>query len=432
MKRAWSSSLLIIIFLASIFSFQTNSVEAASVYVNVSPKTMSLTVGDVKSIKLSTNSKKAIKWKSSNSKIVSVSSSGKVTAKSVGKIKITAYIPNSKYSSSVSITVKKKVYSASGIFTKVNPSIVFIELYDKSDTLLGTGSGVIISKDGKIVTNAHVLFFHPSGSYVKVRLSNGQVYKTNKLVGYHFKEDLAVIQIKSAQNLKPATLGNSSTIKPGEKVYALGSPRGVQNTITEGIISNASVKVDGVTRIQTTTPIAPGSSGGALVNANGEVIGIVVSTLLEAQNQNHAIEILKVKNLKTNGNKTISEIGNELFPELAGTGTITEDSNADVNVLPYLDNTVNGTLVNNDELDIYEFVLRDSKNISFSGTMVDSEGRDNFVASLFDSNLNEYVIDKNTFTLDLKPGVYYIVVYAKEINGYSYNNDDYSLRVSFQ
>lgn len=139
----------------------------------------------------------------------------------------------------------------------------------------GTGSGVIISKDGYILTNNHVV---EDADVVQVRLPDKRVLDA-KVVGTDPRSDLAVLKI-DAPNLVPAVLGSSSALEVGEWVIAVGNPLGYDNTVSAGIVSNKgrTLALGGRTvlldAIQTDAAINQGNSGGALANASGEVVGI--------------------------------------------------------------------------------------------------------------------------------------------------------------
>jgi len=138
----------------------------------------------------------------------------------------------------------------------------------------GLGTGVIIDKEGHIVTNNHVV---GDADEITVRIKGGKEYKA-EIVGADPKTDLAVIKIKVPADLEPATLGDSDSLKIGEWVLAAGNPFGLDNTITAGIVSakgrsNVGI-VDYEDFIQTDAAINPGNSGGPLVNLRGEVVGI--------------------------------------------------------------------------------------------------------------------------------------------------------------
>ena len=139
----------------------------------------------------------------------------------------------------------------------------------------GSGSGIIISQDGYIITNSHVI---EGASSIEVVLSSGDEYVA-KLIGQDVKTDLAVIKIE-AKGLPAAELGKSSELKVGELAVAIGNPLGLefQGSVTAGVISalNRTMDVDGrqYTLVQTDAAINPGNSGGPLVNKYGQIIGI--------------------------------------------------------------------------------------------------------------------------------------------------------------
>ncbi|MBI5136177.1 MAG: DegQ family serine endoprotease [Nitrospirae bacterium] len=137
----------------------------------------------------------------------------------------------------------------------------------------GLGSGVLISADGVIVTNAHVV---DGADHIKVTLSDRRSFKA-EVVGVDGKTDLAVLRVE-ATNLPWVPLGDSSRLRPGEMVLAVGNPFGLNQTVTMGIVSGVGRQGVGITDyedfIQTDAAINPGNSGGAMVNTRGELIGI--------------------------------------------------------------------------------------------------------------------------------------------------------------
>lgn len=164
--------------------------------------------------------------------------------------------------------VKNSVVEIQTSVTKTN---IFLQQFVSS----GAGSGVILSKDGLIVTNHHVI---EEADTIKVRLNNGEEYDAT-LIASDAQSDLAVLRI-SADNLQPAVVGDSSTLKVGEDVVAIGNPLGsLGGTVTEGILSalDREITIDDqkMTLLQTSAAINPGNSGGGLFNAKGELIGIV-------------------------------------------------------------------------------------------------------------------------------------------------------------
>lgn len=159
------------------------------------------------------------------------------------------------------------------IYEKVIPSIVSIQSYSRNGAYEGTG--VIMTADGYILTNHHII----SGcSSADVVLSDGTRYEA-RLAGSDAESDLAVLKV-DAEGLTPAEFGNSDQLRVGDTALAIGNPLGSElfGTLTEGIISaiNRDVNVDGyqMSLIQTTAALNPGNSGGALLNSAGQVVGI--------------------------------------------------------------------------------------------------------------------------------------------------------------
>lgn len=159
---------------------------------------------------------------------------------------------------------------------KAGPSVVGVVTYSKSSLgESGEGSGIVMSSDGYIITNNHVV---DGADKIEVVLSNKKQYEA-KLIGTDARSDLAVIKI-SATGLTYATFGDSTQLQTGDSVMAIGNPGGLElfGTVTEGIVSalNRSIVVNGysMTYIQTDAAINPGNSGGALVNMYGQVVGI--------------------------------------------------------------------------------------------------------------------------------------------------------------
>ncbi len=182
--------------------------------------------------------------------------------------------------------------TAESVATKVLPSIVGISVKYNVRSIFGnseaeaTGSGIIISSDGYIVTNNHVISDQSSSSYyqiteatgITVNLYNDSTEYSATVVGKDDQTDLAVLKI-DATGLTAATIGNSDNLKVGQYVLALGNPLGMKSSVTAGIVSAIDREVttsDGTTyvAIQTDAAINSGNSGGALVNINGEVVGI--------------------------------------------------------------------------------------------------------------------------------------------------------------
>ncbi|MCC5623289.1 HhoA/HhoB/HtrA family serine endopeptidase [Nostoc sp. CHAB 5715] len=168
----------------------------------------------------------------------------------------------------------------------------------------GTGSGFILSEDGELLTNAHVV---ADTDTVQVTLKDGRSLE-GKVVGVDSVTDVAVVKIK-ADHLPTVKLGNSQNLIPGQWAIAIGNPLGLDNTVTIGIVSatdrtstQVGVPDKRVSFIQTDAAINPGNSGGPLLNAQGEVIGVNTAIRADAQGLGFAIPI-----------ETAARIANELF-----------------------------------------------------------------------------------------------------------------------
>ncbi|GLZ29968.1 serine protease PepD [Lentzea sp. NBRC 105346] len=163
----------------------------------------------------------------------------------------------------------------SSIAAKVLPSVVQVNLPG------AVGSGVVLSADGRILTNNHVV--SGGNGQITVTFNDGRTVAAS-VVGTDPSSDLAVLQASGVSGLTPITFADSDNVRVGDTVVAVGSPSGLQGTVTSGIVSalDRTVTVQGETRhssvsyqaIQTDASINPGNSGGPLVNANGELIGI--------------------------------------------------------------------------------------------------------------------------------------------------------------
>ncbi|MFF4311767.1 S1C family serine protease [Streptomyces sp. NPDC001507] len=208
-------------------------------------------------------------------------------------------------STTTSVVPSSKKGDVATIAAAVSPSVVEVNATLSDGT--STGSGVVITSDGEIVTNNHVI----SGAQsVKVTTSDGKSY-TAKVVGTDSSKDLALLKLQGASGLEPATLGNSDGVQVGDTVVAIGSPEGLTGTVTSGIVSalnrDVTVSTDegqqqqqqggGAGRwpfsfggqqfngdtgsstttykaIQTDASLNPGNSGGALIDASGDIVGI--------------------------------------------------------------------------------------------------------------------------------------------------------------
>lgn len=205
--------------------------------------------------------------------------------------------------------------SIADVANKVSPSVVSIitetrtmSFWGQDSTSSAAGTGIIISGDGYILTNKHVI---DGANKVSVILYDGTTYSDVSIVTTDPLNDVAFLKVKDVNDLKSVTLGDSKTINVGQQVIAIGNALGqYQNTVTSGIISGTGRSVtasDGYSSsetltdmIQTDASINAGNSGGPLVNAAGEVIGINTAVSADGENIGFAIPISSVKGMLNN------------------------------------------------------------------------------------------------------------------------------------
>ncbi|MFZ0413023.1 MAG: trypsin-like peptidase domain-containing protein [Candidatus Acidiferrales bacterium] len=187
-------------------------------------------------------------------------------------------------------------------------AIVSIVMSDKDGQPVAQGSGFLVSKDGLIVTNYHVI---AEGSSAIIKLPDGAFYVVDGVLASDKTRDIAVIKAHG-QNFRTLTLGNSDRVQVGEEVVAIGNPLSLESTVSNGIVSAMrAVKEEGGDFLQITAPISPGSSGGPLFNMAGEVIGITTMYLKGGENLNFAIPANDAKPLLELDSAKLQDFPNE-------------------------------------------------------------------------------------------------------------------------
>ncbi len=197
-----------------------------------------------------------------------------VASPSVAATVATASVP--------AVTATPVVFDPERLYTVVSPAVVTISNRQKINPNAATarqanaGSGIVFDARGDIITNRHVIV---GAEMIEVTLPNGKIV-AGTLVGEDPVADIAVVRIDPADAPVVATFGDSSLIRSGERVVVIGSPLQFETSITRGIISGTDRSIGGMDgMVQTDAAISPGNSGGPLVNARGEVIGIATSTI---------------------------------------------------------------------------------------------------------------------------------------------------------
>ena len=185
---------------------------------------------------------------------------------------------------------RKKTELSYEALAKLAKSVVMIAVYDEQGNFTGAGSGIAVSRDGYILTNLHVV---GDGCLYAVRLENDeQVYPSRQIIKYHTGFNLAVIKID--KTLDPLRIydGRNELVR-GQKIIAIGSPMGMFNSVSDGIISGFR-KTEHQEYIQFTAAVSDGSCGGALLNTFGEVIGINTAHIIKGENINLAVSYKQI------------------------------------------------------------------------------------------------------------------------------------------
>jgi Flp pilus assembly protein TadD len=173
---------------------------------------------------------------------------------------------------------------ADAIYKDNNASVVVVLAIDREGKSLSQGSGFIVREDGAVVTNYHVI----SGATDVIVKTGEKIAKVEGVLYVDPENDVAIIKLEGKEYSK-VRIGDPGKLRVGEKVYVIGSPRGMENTVSEGILSGIR-EIDAERKLlQMTAAISPGSSGGPVFNAQGEVIGIATLILAETQNLNFAM-----------------------------------------------------------------------------------------------------------------------------------------------
>jgi len=173
------------------------------------------------------------------------------------------------------------------IAAKATPAVVSI----RSANSLGTG--FVVRKDGWIATNLHVV---TGARELVVVLSNGNTFPVTDIVALDKEHDLAVLRIH-AENLPTLALGDSDAVHSGDPIVAIGHPLGLEDTVSNGLVSAVRDVSDSLTILQISAPIAPGSSGGPLIDERGHVIGVATAFIKQGQNLNFGVPVGYLKTM---------------------------------------------------------------------------------------------------------------------------------------
>jgi serine protease Do len=203
------------------------------------------------------------------------------------------------------------VHSPAEIAEHSTPAIVSI----RTEHSLGTG--FVVSNDGLVASNLHVV---AGNSKIMVTLADHREFEVTEVFNGDRERDLVILRIE-AHKLPAVALGNSDVIRPGDSVVAIGHPLGLEDTVSNGLVSGIRKVDEHLTVLQISAPIAPGSSGGPIFNDRGEVIGVATAILLGGQNINFGVPISYVKDLL----KRPAPVNLQAF----ATATVEEDGDSD-------------------------------------------------------------------------------------------------------
>ena len=216
-------------------------------------------------------------------------------------------------------------------------SVVEITVYDKSNTAIAGGSGFFVFDSKTIVTNYHVI---ENAYRIEATDDDDRVVEIVLIYNIDKEKDIAILQIEDEGTYSPLKVAKASDLQKGESVIAIGSPLGLKNTISKGTISNF-VEEDGIDMIQFTAAISHGSSGGALLNDAGEVIGITSGSYVDGQNLNLAIPADEIVDLYEDKpiSMSVSDYYNETVIPTINAGVLTVGVCADLYPYEYIDNS---------------------------------------------------------------------------------------------
>ncbi len=180
------------------------------------------------------------------------------------------------------------------LIKKIQPSIVSIITYDKKGEPLASGSGFFINSSGNIITNCHVM---EDAWSAEIKTFEGNSYKVDKVLAHNYNSDIVMLSLKMPDNNKFIKI-TTDVPEIGSGVFVIGNPRGLDQTVSDGIVSAVRVDPDYGKVIQITAPISPGSSGSPVMNMKGEVIGVATYQFINGQNLNFAIPCQVIQDLK--------------------------------------------------------------------------------------------------------------------------------------
>jgi hypothetical protein len=360
-----------------------------------------------------------------------------ITPRENGSAKITVYSEKTTEKLVINVSVtdepqgcdsKAKELTAKEIYQKCAPSTVEIQIKTSFGEALGSGFFIM---SGVVVTNYHVI---ENATGIEVITNDNTVHEVKSILGYNKDYDIAILYIDAVT--EHLTLMKDE-IANGEVIYTLGSPQGLTGSISDGIVSTASRKYDGVHYIQITAPISAGNSGGPCVNEYGEVIGINTFYLSDSQNLNFAVNISQLKEINVD-----EPTAPDTFYADNKATFIEEDAeksqNASTAQLIEDNSMVTGNLSYSNDIDIYHIKLSEAGEIMGICNSKNSPGFKDLNFVVYNSDFNKKMVGKVYsddgdeflgFQDSISEGDYYIAVFSN--NNYLNEPLDYSFYIEY-
>lgn len=192
--------------------------------------------------------------------------------------------------------VKGPELTPSDFFKKIDPSVFTIVTFDSNLQFWGYGDGLLVSSNGKIMTNFALI---DGAAWACIELPDKSILVTGEVGGYDKEQDVAILKFAQRDFFKPAILGDSDSVATGDKIFFIGCPFGLEHTMADGLVSSAKRTVDGKTLIQVSAPMDFSTMGGFLFNTKGELVGLNYADYkyIESQELNFATPINDIKRL---------------------------------------------------------------------------------------------------------------------------------------
>ena len=278
-----------------------------------------------------------------------------------GIYKYTCTRCNNQYTENYSMPIM----TSQEIYALASKSVGEVTTYDEKNAALAAGSCFVISEDGKIVTNFHVI---DEAYAIKITI-DGKTYNVVSVLACDEDIDLAVLKI-NATGLTPVKMLKETPLG-GWTVYAVGNPKGYSASLTSGVISSPNRVVDGVNCIQHDASISSGSSGGPLYNVYGEVLGVNAFSRTDANNINFAISIKELDNLDYSHSMSMSEFYDEYGPyfttwiyDYIVNERESNNSRATAQIISVNGTTISGSVNKSDDIDYYKITIGAGKSLT--------------------------------------------------------------------